>query len=56
MEKANNFQLQKDEGDEYTNVSSSHEMDIQAEVWSKNFIEESLAKLTCKERDYLQDY
>ena len=56
LEKANNLQSQEDEGDEYADVSSSHEMDTQAEVWSKSPAEESSAELTCEGRDYTQDY
>ena len=51
LKKGNNLQLQEDKWDEYADVSSSHKMDIQAEVWSKSLIEENLTKLTCERRD-----
>lgn len=56
LEKANNLQSQEDEGDEDADFSSNHEMDTQAEVWSKSPAEESSAELTCEGRDYTQDY
>lgn len=50
LEKANDFQSREVEGDEDADVSSSHAMDTQAEVWSKSPAEESSIELTCEGR------